>query len=217
MLILSRQVLEFRIRKEMTLEMWTERQEKIQTFFGPGVQADIQKTEEVSTALAVQCPVCLMTSSLVVNLFPSLWCTISAFSNLVLFSSVLCTFTVEADNQEFTAGSSECHLNCLKEIHTAICADEQQCRSFSDIQVAAPSFLVQFKEFCWLSASVQEILVTVKKTALDAESKASNRGNKRISLQSKQSGKDKTHRFFTSSGEGQGVIWQILCAGCVVT
>lgn len=72
MLILSRQVLEFRIRKEMTLEMWTERQEKIQTFFGPGVQADIQKTEEVSTALAVQCPVCLMTSSLLVNLFPSL-------------------------------------------------------------------------------------------------------------------------------------------------
>ena len=41
----------------MTLEMWTERQEKIQTFFGPGVQADIQKTEEVSTALAVQYPV----------------------------------------------------------------------------------------------------------------------------------------------------------------
>lgn len=48
--VLSRQVLEFRIRKEMTLEMWTERQEKIQTFFGPGVQADIQKTGEVYTS-----------------------------------------------------------------------------------------------------------------------------------------------------------------------
>lgn len=32
----------------MTLEMWTDRQDKIQTFFGPGVQADIQKTDQVS-------------------------------------------------------------------------------------------------------------------------------------------------------------------------
>ncbi|KAL3153495.1 hypothetical protein ABBQ38_011826 [Trebouxia sp. C0009 RCD-2024] len=39
-------VLEFRTRKEMTMEMWTDRQDKIQTFFGPGVQADIQKTNE---------------------------------------------------------------------------------------------------------------------------------------------------------------------------
>lgn len=39
-------VLEFQIRKEMTLEMWTDRQDKIQTFFGPGVQAEIQKTEK---------------------------------------------------------------------------------------------------------------------------------------------------------------------------
>ena len=55
---LSQQVLEFRIRKEMTLEMWTERQEKIQTFFGPGVQADIQKTNEVHAHHpAVQVPV----------------------------------------------------------------------------------------------------------------------------------------------------------------
>lgn len=41
------QVLEFSIKKEMTLEMWTDRQDKIQTFFGPGVQADIQKTDQV--------------------------------------------------------------------------------------------------------------------------------------------------------------------------
>lgn len=39
-------VLEFQIRKEMTLEMWTDRQDKIQNFFGPGVQADIQKTDQ---------------------------------------------------------------------------------------------------------------------------------------------------------------------------
>ena len=31
----------------MTLEMWTDRQDKIQTFFGPGVQAEVQKTEKV--------------------------------------------------------------------------------------------------------------------------------------------------------------------------
>ena len=45
------QVLEFQIRKEMTLEMWTDRQDKIQTFFGPGVQAEIQKTEKVAYCL----------------------------------------------------------------------------------------------------------------------------------------------------------------------
>ena len=44
---LAVQVLEFQIRKEMTLEMWTDRQDKIQTFFGPGVIADIQKTQQV--------------------------------------------------------------------------------------------------------------------------------------------------------------------------
>lgn len=39
-------VLEFSIKKEMTLEMWTDRQDKIQTFFGPGVQAHIEKTDQ---------------------------------------------------------------------------------------------------------------------------------------------------------------------------
>ncbi len=29
------------------MEMWTDRQDKIQTFFGPGVQADVQKTDQV--------------------------------------------------------------------------------------------------------------------------------------------------------------------------
>jgi len=41
------QVLEFAIKKEMTLEMWTDRQDKIQAFFGPGVQANIKKTDQV--------------------------------------------------------------------------------------------------------------------------------------------------------------------------
>jgi len=45
--VLCWQVLEFSIKKEMTLEMWTDRLDKIQTFFGPGVQADIQKTDQV--------------------------------------------------------------------------------------------------------------------------------------------------------------------------
>ena len=38
----------------MTLEMWTDRQDKIQNFFGPGVQADIQKTDQVSVYLCAQ-------------------------------------------------------------------------------------------------------------------------------------------------------------------
>ena len=60
--VLVWQVLEFKIRKEMTLEMWTDRQDKIQTFFGPGVQADIQKTEQVvqictcQSCRAIACP-----------------------------------------------------------------------------------------------------------------------------------------------------------------
>ena len=45
------QVLEFETKKEMTLEMWTDRQEKIQAFFGPGVLADIKQTGQVSSAL----------------------------------------------------------------------------------------------------------------------------------------------------------------------
>lgn len=44
------QVLEFETKKEMTLEMWTDRQEKIQAFFGPGVSADIKQTGQVSCA-----------------------------------------------------------------------------------------------------------------------------------------------------------------------
>ena len=39
-------VLIFQIKKEMTLEMWTSRQSKIQTFFGPGITADIESPEE---------------------------------------------------------------------------------------------------------------------------------------------------------------------------
>lgn len=35
-------VLEFRVKKDMTEKMWTDRQGKIQTFFGPGVTADIE-------------------------------------------------------------------------------------------------------------------------------------------------------------------------------
>ena len=35
-------VLEFKVKKDMTEKMWTDRQSKIQTFFGPGVSADIE-------------------------------------------------------------------------------------------------------------------------------------------------------------------------------
>ncbi len=38
-------VLEFDISKDMTLEMWTDRQTNIQTFFGPGVVAEITPRE----------------------------------------------------------------------------------------------------------------------------------------------------------------------------
>ena len=33
-------------RRDMTLEMWTERQAKIQTFFGPGIKAEIDSPRE---------------------------------------------------------------------------------------------------------------------------------------------------------------------------
>ena len=36
-------VLEFDTRKEMTLEMWTERQGKLQSFFGPGIVAEVEE------------------------------------------------------------------------------------------------------------------------------------------------------------------------------
>ena len=39
-------VLEFKIKKDMTEKMWTDRQSKIQTFFGPGVTADIEFPSE---------------------------------------------------------------------------------------------------------------------------------------------------------------------------
>ena len=34
-------------KKEMTSQMWEDRQEKFQTFFGPGVTATITDTEQV--------------------------------------------------------------------------------------------------------------------------------------------------------------------------
>lgn len=44
------QVLEFSTKPEMMLEMWTDRQQKIESFFGPGIKVDIAKTEQVTTA-----------------------------------------------------------------------------------------------------------------------------------------------------------------------
>ena len=44
--------MEFETKKEMTLEMWTDRHDKIEKFFGPGVNADIQKTDQVSSRRA---------------------------------------------------------------------------------------------------------------------------------------------------------------------
>ena len=46
--VLLCQVLEFQTKPDMTMEMWTDRQQKIQGFFGPGIKADIQKTDKVS-------------------------------------------------------------------------------------------------------------------------------------------------------------------------
>ena len=39
-------VLEFAKRKEMPVEDFTSRQDKFQSFFGPGVTADVQETEQ---------------------------------------------------------------------------------------------------------------------------------------------------------------------------
>ena len=34
-------VLEFETKKDMTMEMWTDRLDKIETFFGPGIKAKV--------------------------------------------------------------------------------------------------------------------------------------------------------------------------------
>lgn len=49
------QILEFTTKKDMSLDMWTSRQQKIESFFGPGVTAKISSTEQVS-ARTVICP-----------------------------------------------------------------------------------------------------------------------------------------------------------------
>ena len=54
------QVLEFETKKEMTLEMWTDRQDKIQTFFGPGVTADIEKSKQVAHLCSCHLVACLL-------------------------------------------------------------------------------------------------------------------------------------------------------------
>ena len=34
-------VLEFETKKDMTMDMWTDRLDKIETFFGPGIKAKV--------------------------------------------------------------------------------------------------------------------------------------------------------------------------------
>jgi Protein of unknown function (DUF2854) len=41
------QVLEFEKKPEMAFEEWTSRQDKFQSFFGPGVKASLEATEQV--------------------------------------------------------------------------------------------------------------------------------------------------------------------------
>ena len=65
------QVLEFAKKPEMSFEEWTNRQEKFQSFFGPGVIASLQETKQVHLhwhalcgsicrpILAVECFTCL--------------------------------------------------------------------------------------------------------------------------------------------------------------
>lgn len=45
------QVLEFEKKPEMAFEEWTSRQDKFQSFFGPGVKASLEATEQVQAAL----------------------------------------------------------------------------------------------------------------------------------------------------------------------
>ena len=45
-------VLEFVNKKEMTFDMWTSRQDKFQSFFGPGIEASLeQKPQGVEVTL----------------------------------------------------------------------------------------------------------------------------------------------------------------------
>lgn len=37
-------VLEFETKKDMTMEMWTDRLDKIESFFGPGIKAKVSST-----------------------------------------------------------------------------------------------------------------------------------------------------------------------------
>jgi hypothetical protein len=48
-------ILEFTTKKDMTLEMWTDRQSKIQTFFGPGVVAEIESPAERQVHIYLTC------------------------------------------------------------------------------------------------------------------------------------------------------------------
>jgi hypothetical protein len=50
-----RQVLDFSVRPDMDYGWWTQRQEKFQSFFGPGVVAEVTKKSdtEVEVALVV--------------------------------------------------------------------------------------------------------------------------------------------------------------------
>ncbi len=42
-------MLEFAKKPEMAYEEWTSRQEKFQSFFGPGVKASLEETAQVGT------------------------------------------------------------------------------------------------------------------------------------------------------------------------
>ena len=48
-------VLEFEVKKDMTLEMWIDRQGKIQTFFGPGITAEIESPGERQVHVYLTC------------------------------------------------------------------------------------------------------------------------------------------------------------------
>lgn len=44
-------VLEFETKKDMTMDMWTDRLDKIETFFGPGINAKVNQCRPCSSSL----------------------------------------------------------------------------------------------------------------------------------------------------------------------
>ena len=55
-------VLEFETKKDMTMEMWTDRLDKIESFFGPGIKAKVISASWQACHGSMQCPAAVDTA-----------------------------------------------------------------------------------------------------------------------------------------------------------